>query len=193
MKSTEVEKVKVPINDNDFLLNLYGDNDTYKSFPDIGEFTNDKILCVKRRIINSQILFDLKSGNTKKQLGSDVAKYVSGQVVDIDIYCNKPLDEIPHTIFNAQLIDYIEMTNAFYTEIKEYTQQLIDTGVPCSQKIKYLHKGATELTDPDYIIKDEGNNEFSNIIIYFTVKREVGLDKGQKLTGRIFISYARLL
>ena len=85
------------------------------------------------------------------------------------------------------------MTNAFYTEIKEYTQQLIDTGVPCSQKIKYLHKRATELTDPDYIIKDEGNNEFSNIIIYFTVKREVGLDKGQKLTGRIFISYARLL
>ena len=92
MKSTEVEKVKVPINDNDFLLNLYGDNDNYKAFPDIGEFTNDKILCVKRRIINSQILFDLKSGNTKKQLGSDVAKYVSGQVVDIDIYCNKPLD-----------------------------------------------------------------------------------------------------
>ena len=193
MKSTEVEKVKVPINDNDFLLNLYGDNDNYKAFPDIGEFTNDKILCVKRRIINSQILFDLKSGNTKKQLGSDVAKYVSGQVVDIDIYCNKPLDEIPHTIFNAQLIDYIEMTNAFYTEIKEYTQQLIDTGVPCSQKIKYLQKRATGLTDPDYIIKDEGNNEFSNIIIYFTVKREVGLDKGQKLTGRIFISYARLL
>ena len=67
MKSTEVEKVKVPINDNDFLLNLYGDNDNYKAFPDIGEFTNDKILCVKRRIINSQILFDLKSGNSKKQ------------------------------------------------------------------------------------------------------------------------------
>lgn len=193
MISTEIEKVKVPINDNDFLLNLYGDNDLYKTFPDIGEYTNDKILCVKRRIINSQILFDLKSGNTKKQLGSDIASYVSGQVVDIDIYCNKPLDEIPRTIFNAQLIDYIEMTNAFYTEIKEYTQELIDTGVPCSQKIKYLHKRATELTDPDYIIKDEGNNEFGNIVMYFTVKRPVGLDKGQKLTGRLFISYARLL
>jgi hypothetical protein len=35
-----------------------------------------------------------------------------------------------------------------------------------------------------YKIKDENNSVFSGIVIYFLVKRKVGLSKGQKLVGR---------
>ena len=35
------EKIKVNINDNDIPLNLYGDFERYKSFPDLGEEIKD--------------------------------------------------------------------------------------------------------------------------------------------------------
>ena len=37
MVSKEVETVKITLNDNDLLLNLYGDEKTHKGFPDVGE------------------------------------------------------------------------------------------------------------------------------------------------------------
>lgn len=184
MLSTEVEVVKVPINDNDFLLNMYGNNDFYKTFPDIGEATNKKIVCVKRRINNSQILYDMARSNTQRIMSSDTPFYSDGEIVDIDIYCNKPIEELVQSQFNNQLIDYIEATNEYYERIKVITKELIDSGVPCSQNILSLAKRAKELTDPNISIKDELGSEFSNIIVYFTIKRKTGLSKGQKLTGR---------
>lgn len=184
MLSSEVEIVTVPINDNDFLLNMYGDNENYKTFPDIGEKTNKKIVCVKRRINNSQILYDMARSNTQRIMSSDTPYYCDGEVVDIDIYCNKPIDELVQSQFNHQLIEYIEMTNAYYERIKTITQELIETDIPCSQNILSLAKRAKELTDPNIIIKDESGSEFSNIKVYFTIKRKVGVSKGQKLTGR---------
>lgn len=183
MKSVEVEEVTVSINDNDFLLNIYGDNDHYKCFPDVGEQTVDKRLCVKRRINNNQILFDFKNSNTKTILSSDLSTYIEGTIVDVDIWCNKPMEEIPDTIFNRQLLHYLEMCNKYYTEIRDYTSQIITSGAKCSQRIKLLHKRATEILDPDYKTKDESNSVFGNIVMVFTVKRETGLAKGQKLTG----------
>ena len=35
MESSEIETVRVPINDNDILLNLFGDEEHYKAFPNI--------------------------------------------------------------------------------------------------------------------------------------------------------------
>ena len=75
------------------------------------------------------------------------------------------------------------MSNAYYNEIKEVTGRLIDSGIPCSQHIKALHKRAVEITSGDYKIKDDTNSVFSNIVMTFTVKRVSGLTKGQKITG----------
>lgn len=178
MQSTEVEVVKVTINDNDILLNLYGQDDEYKAFPDIGESTQHKILCAKRRIINSQILFDLKKSNTKRLLANDPRFYIDGVITDVDIYCNKPMDEIIHAEFNNQLISYMEMIDAYYAEIRDFTRELIDSGVPCTQNIRSLNRRATERTDPDRLYKDESGSAFGYITMYFTVKRLKGLAKG---------------
>lgn len=183
MESTEVEEVKVPINDNDILANFYGDNIHYKAFPDIGEATKDKIFCVKKRINSKQILFDLKNSNTKKILGGDSPSYIDGIVSDIDIYFNKPYDELNQGIFNQQLNDYIRMIYAFYMRIKESTQKLIDEGKKCSNTLLYWNKRVKELTDPDIKLKDDMGNAFSNIVMYVKIKRVVGLSVGQKLTG----------
>ena len=57
--------VLITINDNDLLLNLYGDMENHKGFPDIGEPIKKKIICSKRRIDNNQILFDMKKTKQK--------------------------------------------------------------------------------------------------------------------------------
>lgn len=183
MQSTEVEQVKVTINDNDVLVDLYGDDEHYKAFPDIGESTKDKVLCAKRRVVSSQILFDFKKSNTKKTLANDIRFFIDGVVTDVDIYCNKPLEEIPKASFNNQLLSYIEMTDEFYTQIRDYTRELIDSGVPCSQNIRYWNRRATERTDPERQFKDESGSAFSYITMYFTVKRHKGISRGQKITG----------
>ena len=184
MESTEVEEVKVPVNDNDILANWYGVGDEYKSFPDIGEPTKDKILCVKKRINHKQILFDLKASNVKKILGPDDPFYIEGVITDIDIFFNKTYEELNRGAFNQQLNAYIDMIYAFYNRVKEATQKIIDSGATCSDTFLYWNKRVKELTDPNYSNKDDLGNEFSNIVMYFKVKRTVGVGIGQKLTGR---------
>ena len=186
--STEVELVKVTINDNNFLGNIYGDDEHYKCFPDIGEDIKDNKLCVWKILNNSQILFDMKNSNTKQSNVSDIDFWNSGTVVDIDIYCNKKRDEIPNTKYNQQILSYIDMDIEFYQEVYATTQKLIDKGENVSMSIKEWNKRAKELLDKDeetgYKIKDENNSVFSNIVIYFLIKRKVGLSRGQKLVGR---------
>ena len=184
LESTEVEEVKVPINDNDFLANYYGTNDEIKSFPDIGEPTKDKILCIKKRINKKQILYDMKTSNTKRCLNDDTPFYIEGVVSDIDIHFNKSLEDLDRSRYNAQLNSYIMMTYNFYDRVKEATQKIIDSGANCSDTVLYWNKRVKELSDPNFKCKDELGNTFSNIIMYVTVKRTVGLYVGQKLTGR---------
>lgn len=186
--STEVELVKVTINENNFLGNLYGDDEHYKCFPDIGEEIKENKLCIWKMLNNSQILFDMKSSNMKRSMPSDTNFYNSGTIVDIDIYCNKERDQIPNTKYNQQILRYIDMDIEFHKEIYRVTQELIDSGAKVSNAIKDWNKRSWELLYKDeqdgYKIKDENNSVFSNIVIYFLVKRKVGLSRGQKLVGR---------
>lgn len=186
MTSNEIEQVKVTINDNDAPINIYGDNDNYKAFPDIGEKIQNRQLLSKRRLNYSQILFDFSNANTQEVMASDTTTYMDGVVVDIDIFCNKPRDEIMNIKYNDQLIRYINMSDRYYTRIKEVCKQLIDNDddIPVSDNIRIIYKRAKQLTNPDVKIKDDTKSEFSNIVMYFTVKRESGVYIGQKITGR---------
>lgn len=182
--SYEVERVKVSINDNNALLNLFGDREHYKAFPDVGEYTDGMLLCARRTLNTSQILFDYKEPNTRRTLEGDQKFYNNGQVVDIDIYCNHDRETIPECSFNEQLLRYLDRATKFHQEIVSYIGELIDKGCNVSTRMKELYKRSKELLDPAYEVKDENNSKFSNIVIYFTIKRLVGLQLGQKLTGR---------
>ena len=109
LTSTEVDVVTVSLNDNDMLLNIMGDIDHYKCFPDIGEMTQNGQLCVRRNIARTRLPFDLKEPNTRKVLSSDKGFYVNGMVVDIDIYCNKSREELIDTAYNEQVLRYLDM------------------------------------------------------------------------------------
>lgn len=185
MVSTEIENVAVSLNDNDILCNLYGNSETYKSFPNIGEYVNGGIVCAKRRIHNNQLFFDMKKSNLRRfNPTNDVAFFNSGKIVDIDIYSNKTLDEFPDTVFNKQLREYLIMQTNYYTEIHDICTNIINSGSKYSNDISFMCKRAGDIIDPDTKWKDDNQSVFSNINIEFLIERRSPLNIGQKLAGR---------
>lgn len=185
MVSKEVETVKVSLNDNDILCNIYGDNDTYKCFPDIGDFVKDKVVCAKRRIHNNQVLYDLKKSNLRKiNFMNDILFYNDGRLVDIFIYSNKTLDELEDNVFNSQIRKYLIMQERFYKNVYERCREIIKSGSKYSPDIAFYYKKAKDILDNDTKWKEENNSVFSNIVIEFLFERNSGLTIGQKITGR---------
>jgi len=194
MVSKEVETVKVSLNDNDILCNIYGDNDTYKCFPDIGEYVNNKVVCAKRRIHNNQVLYDLKKSNLRKiNFMNDILFYNDGRLVDIFIYSNKTLDELEDTVFNAQIRKYLILQEKFYKNVYERCSEIIKSGSNYSPDIAFYYKKAKDILDQDTKWKEENNSVFNNIVIEFLFERDSGLTIGQKITGRQGKTFIALL
>lgn len=188
MKCVEVETFKVSINDNDVLLNLYGDESNYKCFPDIGEYINDKIICATRRINNDQLFYDFKESNLRKiNFGEDtlcVESSTGGKIVDIRVYSNKPLEEMELNEYHDQVHKYYKNELRYYNEVVEMTESVVNDGKPHSRNYNYIYKKSKDILNPDVKwCEQQSKKPFNNIVIEFTVEREVPLKKGSKITG----------
>ena len=183
--SNEEERIVIPINDNDYLCNIYGDENTYKGFPDIGEGINDHVVIALRRVINDQILYDMKKSNLMKLAPMDDTVYYSqgGKIVDIDIFCNKSIEDIPETEMNFQILRYLRNQERFYSELHEMCKEIVQSGSSYSDDIGFWYRRSRDMLDSNYEFSD-GKNTFNNIIVEFSVEREVGVSVGSKLTGR---------
>lgn len=186
--SIETDIVRLTINDNDFLKNLYSTTKgEYKGFPDIGEPIKNGVLCAKGRIHNDQILYTMNSNNLKDiSYSSDVPYYCDGIVEDIIIYSNKSLDEIPNDSFNAQIKFYLELQTEFYTKLLHVCEEILDSGSKYSSDIPFLYQKAKDILDDEVKWKDENNRKFNNFIIEFLVKNPIGMVEGHKLAGGIY-------
>lgn len=185
MTSKEIETVKVSLNDNDILCNIYGDNEHFKCFPDINEKVKDKIVCAKRRIHNTQLLYDLKKSNLRKiNFSSDVLSFCDGRVVDITIYSNKPEEELEDNSFNHQILAYLEMQKKFYRRVIERCEEIFASGSKYSNDINYYYTKAKNILDENYKWREEDNSVFNNMVIEFVIERDIELSVGQKITGR---------
>jgi len=185
LKSIEVENVRISLNDNDLLINMYGGEDGYRAFPDIGEMINkDTILACKRRITYSQSLYDLKYENMQKpNFRNDTTFYAQGKVVDINIYCNKPYDEIPKAKYNKQIMKYYDNELRYHREVVQTLGEIMKTG-QYTEDLDFMYKRSKDILDPTCSWKDSNNSTFSNMVIEFVVEKESGVTIGQKLTGR---------
>lgn len=185
MLSKEIQTVKVPLNDNDILCNLYGDKGEYKGFPDIGEEVKNQILCSRRRIHNNQVLYDLKQSNLKKpNINNDQLFYIDGKVIDINIYSNKTLDELEDNMFNAQIKKYLKMQTRFYEEVFDQCEKIRNSGSKYTSDISFYYKKSKDILDESCAWREESGNVFSHIILEISVERENILTPGSKITGR---------
>ena len=179
MTSIEVNKVPIGLNQNDFLLNMYGDDDKYKAFPDIGEWSDGEV-AVRRTLFKNQLLVDFKDKSLHQISDADTCFYKTGKVIDIDVYCNN--DEMEDNPFNRQILKYLGSQTRYYQKICKICEQIVASGCEYSSNIDYLYKRAKEFLNPNSKWKDD--TVFSGVLLEITVKNYVPLQVGQKLTGR---------
>ena len=181
MTSIETETITIGINNNDFLVNLFGDKKHYKPLPDIGDVTSD-VLAASRRLFNNQVLFDFKDTSLLNIHDSDILFYIDKdvEIIDYTIYNNN--EERNETPFYEQINKYLDSQTRYYTEIVKECERIIDSGFEYSQELDYLYSRALLMIDKEKRWRND-DTEFGNMEIKVTYRRVVPLAKGSKITG----------
>ena len=175
-----LRKVKIVMNENDILLNLYGNDDVYKSFPDIGEEIKDGILMAYRREKKEESIYSQSVNRLQSVMMSDEKITLKGRIIDISIYCNNPAN-ISKRAYNGQLL-------AYYNDRIRFNNELINTVGPYQSegytKSYNLEKLFTMCEQEQNGIKFVDKSQFSNVEIEFVVMENRILDVGDKVADR---------
>jgi hypothetical protein len=117
------------INDNDILLNMYGDNEHYKTFPDIGEDINGGLLCsIRRERKDDEALYTQSWDRLRESMISDDRYTLNGKVIDINVYCNN-IEKLESSIYNQQIAKYYHMQSEFCHRVIASIMQVVNIRV----------------------------------------------------------------
>lgn len=184
MSHTSVSHVYVTINTNDILLNLYGDKENYKPFPEIGETIKDGILCARRRIAYESAFVELADSMIQKSVDSDTHFYEEGEVVDISVFSNVDSKELARHTYNKLLAKYLDDELEFRGEIVETLEELVEEhGEGYCDETGYLFKRSQKILDKDISWTFE-KSEFDVLVVKFTIVKTNKVAPGSKLTNR---------
>lgn len=183
LTSPLIKPVTIIINENDILLNIYGDEYNYKSFPDIGEEVIDNLLTVVRREKKEESLFTHSYNRLTDFMMSDDKFIVSGKVIDVDVYCNNP-ETINHSAYNTQIKKYndnkLRYMNELLLSVKQI-QEKNNNSLKMSYNLqKILYEANNVLAGVQYI----NDRTFTGTILKLTVLEENEIKIGDKLSDR---------
>lgn len=177
----KVYSINVVLNTNDVLLNMFGDDDNYKMFPDIGEQCNGYI-CIKRKISNKTAPFEMNKKILSKKLISDTVYYVSGNIIDIDVYVNEESELYKHE-HREQISKYYEYTKLFHTNMFMTLHKIISNKKnKCSINFSYFYNKSKDYLDSNKkFVYNKDVFEFA--MLRFHVLKTVIPEAGYKITG----------
>ena len=180
MSAALFDKVPLILNENDIPMNSYGDDNIYKSFPDIGEDVKDGIIMIYRREKRDEAIFSQSVSRLQKPMMSDDRIMSKGKVIDINIYCNNP-EHIAKSAHNQQLY-------AYYQDKLRMCQEIVDTVGPyvtqkyeITYRLKELYDNA--LGDINHRSNDD-DGTFSFVKIEFITMNSRPLTVGDKIADR---------
>lgn len=178
-----VKTISINMNDNDIMLNLYGDRQIYKCIPDINESLKDGILCAIRRENKNESLYSQSSERLREIFMSDTKYIAKGVVVDIDVRCNSP-EMFQNSIYHKQ-IEY------YYQNKMRYSKELLDA-ITHAKELYPKYQLSYELREMEVLsgkflrggkyITD--NSQFSGMIVDVTVIEPNPMKIGDKITNR---------
>lgn len=178
----EIEVIEIGLNDNDYLLNMFGEDiDHYQSLPRLGQ-TVHGILAASRRQFNNQMIYDFRNKNLSRIIEGDSVYFDHGTVLDYTIYCNNP--DMPDNTFNRDIKRYLKHQKKYWKEILAVCKEIRKSGSKYTRDIDYLYKRAKEMLDDENSKWKEGDSEFSNVLIKVMVERHPGTQPGQKFSPR---------
>lgn len=178
-----VHVIEKPIAENMIPLNLYGDRNTYKVMPDIGEAIPNCIVSAFRPEVKDNCLFNQSGERLRKIMMSDEKIIVRGdnlRVVDVDIYTNNP-DGLKTDSHNAQYNMYYNEQMKFAAAIEEIVSKYITRGFELSYDLQKLYSLAKRTLRGDQYWDKK---PYSNTIIRITVIEERATGFGDKYADR---------
>lgn len=189
LSSPEFKSITVKLNDNDVFLNLYGDENVYKAFPDLGEETKNGILCSIRKANSDNSAFTLSRDSLRNITISDetiVPK--EGKVIDIKVYSNKQIapgreDGELYNVFEGQLRMYVDEENRFARQFVEAMANYINNkDYKVSYELEEMYYNCQGRLEGKQFIED--GKITSNIVIEFLVYCDHTISIGDKLANR---------
>lgn len=188
MSSYFCQDVEVNINTNDVLLNLYGDETTYKTFPNIGESVReeDGILLSMRKVVYADIINKLKDDQLNKKLEGDINFYTNShaKVIDLDIFSNVSMEKLEGEPYNQQILTELKKQKAFQDEVVEVLRPILTSkNVKFTNDLRDFYNRVAEYADPMTEF-ESGGRRFDNIILRFRLLWEKPLSVGSKITQR---------
>lgn len=196
LSSPTIKEISIIINDNDVLLNLYGDDgektervmgtnefsnyvsNGYKTFPDIGEDVKDGIVCAFRKEKKDESLFTQTASRLQDIMMSDEKITSSGTIVDINVYCNNP-DALQQSYYNGQIREYYNENIRFCREIVSVLDNF-----PLKKKtieLQRIYNISKRVLNGEQFTFDR---PFSNLCIVLTVFEVNEFSEGDKLSNR---------
>lgn len=187
-----IDKMEIKINDNDILINLYGDDKKheYKTFPDIFEDVKNNIFCAIRRELKDEEALYTQSWDKLKTILMNDRKFLcdDGKVIDINVYCNN-IEKLDNSLYNSQIKKY-------YIETKRCAKEFVDkltpifydndtntrkTDIQLSYDLDMLFTRMQLInTDVPYI----QDKVFANIIMEVCIQCSKPLRRGDKIIDR---------
>jgi len=182
LRRPELKIITILINDNDIPLNLYGDGNTYKILPDIGEDVKDGILCGTRTERNDESFFTQSVDRLKMVMINDTTFKSKGTVVDISVYCNKDISHTNNGIYEGQLAYYAADFKRFCQEFVDVMHKYIqNSDYNKSYNLEKMYCYCKDILSGKQYFKD---NIFSNIVLEVVLFKESPVEKGDKMTSR---------
>lgn len=179
MSAPFIKKGSFIINDNDITLNMYGDDGTYKIFPNIGEDTINGILMALRREKNDNVLFSQSINRLQTLMINDDIISLNGKVIDIDVHCNNK-ELLETNPYFKQIKFYDNEKSRFESEFVTIVRPLIETN-NCDYHLKKMYDRCVESIEGVQYLKDK---PFSNILIDFTLLEIREAEEGDKFCNR---------
>ena len=170
LTSYKVEKTSFAINSNDVLLNLYGNDEKYKSIPRVGDHIDTKTLTAIRRRNKFSVLYDFQNHRMQEidPVTDDVIYTSGGTVVDINIFNNITLADMKKRTdeFNGEVAEVLEDQYRYWREMAEALEEII----PCRQLTE--KEEADERAEYGHVVKhavlrENNPNKYTDEIGYY--------------------------
>jgi hypothetical protein len=180
------EKIPVVLQKNQILLNIYGDEYSYLSFPDIGKPIKDGILYAKRTVNYANAAAELTDSALRTIVSDDEVCAANGFVADIDVWVNDR-EEFIDSGNKTQIYKYYMFQLEYYTKINNILDPIVNgkrkDRIQYTHRLRTLYEQSRNYLDVN-IQWTNNNNSFEFAYIIITIYEQKKLDVGYKITDR---------
>lgn len=186
----QVKTIEVTLGFNDILLNIYGNSDVYRSFPDIFNEVKNGIFCVKRSIDHMNAGCNTTINSLMNIDTNDEIFHGDGKLIDVEIFINSNSELLKDNSHRQQIIMYYNIIKDYKYKIMKALEpyvknNLVSLTTDANTRYHNYKTYIDACTNMNNEIKFSNNTGvFEFAFIRFIIGRNVNLSEGSKLTNR---------